>query len=146
MSNFNYNRPHLKIVDNIKHEIAEIDSRFKSRTISGKEKVPTLYYDDCIKRPITAVDRKTHAAACTILAHIQKHRSVGLGNKLINSLKGMRKTAVIVWFCEFGETTDIDHKTKKRCPKLFFRKHCETRQSDAEAKPFWEFFPPIRMN
>jgi hypothetical protein len=146
MSNFNHNRPQLKIVDNIKHEIAELDSRFKPYGISGKEKVSALFYDDSIKRPISAVDRKTHTTACTVLAHIHKYREVALGNKLINSLKGMRKTAVIAWFCEFGETTDMNHKTKKRCLKLFFSKHCETRQSDAEAKPFWEYFPPIRMN
>lgn len=150
MAKLNHNRPYLKYIDNIIHEIAEIDSWYKPATKATKstydigickKKTTITPCGDSRKRSIREIDKKVHLLACSIIAHIEKHRTTGvnadLANSLVNSLPaGVRKNALRDWFCAFGAVSYND-ETKK----LRYDKEQSTRQLAAEAKPFWEFKP-----
>jgi hypothetical protein len=97
------------------------------------------------KRPVSSADREVHKRACEVLAHMNKHNESSLCNKLVNSLTGTRKTALIEWFCEFGKLTLVDPKTGKPGHKLFYTKHREYLLNEAKEKPFWEFMPDIKV-
>lgn len=157
MSNFNHNRPHLKGVDNMKREIAEIDSWYRSDKVGGvkslgatqnqvmfKESVAVATYDTGKKRPVTAIDKKVHTLACSILAHVKLHHEVSLCNKLLGTLSSARKSALVDWFCEFGDIAARNPNSPKLDAVLYFRKEHETNLLEAETKPFWEFFPTIK--
>ncbi len=146
MAKINHDRPCLKYIDGIKREISELDALYKSEQLAVEKAVRpvnklTVRNE---KRPITALDRKIHLVACSILAHVELHREVSLCNKLVTSLKGARKTAAIEWFCATGGLTNLNPKTNKRGSDLFFVKQHKIDRNEAEAKPFWEFLPGVK--
>lgn len=145
MSNMNHSRPHLKNVDNYKREIAELDSQFKPVRVASVKTARTTISGMVRKRPVSSADRAVHVRACELLAHMKKHNDCTVSNKLIKSLSGARKTAMIEWFCEFGRVTTVDPKTNKSGPTLFYAKHREYLLNEADSKPFWEFMPGITV-
>jgi len=152
MAKINHNRPYLKYVDNMMREIAEIDSWHKPENNFlntaqdkgvSKKIVTTARCGDGRKRPIREIDRKVHLLACSIISHIEANRAAGvnanLANALINSMPvGIRKNALIDWFCAFGAVS-YDEEAKK----LRYDKAQATRQLAGEAMPFWEFKPEL---
>jgi len=145
MSNMNHSRPHLKNVDNYKREIAELDSQFKPARVTNSKAALTTTSGKARKRPVSSADRAVHVRACEVLAHMQKHNDISLCNKLVDTLNGARKTALIEWFCEFGRVTTVDPRTNKSGPTLFYAKHRGYLLNEADSKPFWEFMPGIKV-
>jgi hypothetical protein len=157
MSNFNHNRPYLKGVDNMKREIAEIDSWYRADRNGGvkslgamknqvifKESMASEMYDTGKKRSVTAIDKKVHVLACSILAHVKLHHEVSLCNKLLGTLSDARKSALVDWFCEFGDIAPRDPNSLKLDIVIYSRKQHVTNLLEAEAKPYWEFSPTIK--
>lgn len=150
MTTLNHSRPYLKYVDNIMHEIAEIDSWYKTEKTSlnaahdcsvRKKKVATTPSENGRKRPIREMDRKVHLLACSILNIMELQRAKGTSaehaNNLLDALPlGIRKNALIVWFQDFG-LLSLNTETKK----LRYDKKKTTQLVNAEAKPFWEYKP-----
>lgn len=145
MSNMNHSRPHLKNVDNYKREIAELDSQFKPVRVASDKTAQTSISGMVRKRPVSAADRAIHVRACELLAHMKKHNDCTVSNKLITSLSGARKTAMIEWFCEFSRVTTVNPKTNKSGHTLFYAKNREYLLNEADSKPFWEFMPGIKV-
>lgn len=146
MAKINRDRPYLRYIDSIKHEISELDALYKSEKIAVAKtiKSASIFIATNEKRPITALDKKIHLIACSILSHIELHHEVSLSNKLISSLKGYRKVAVIEWFRATGGLTDMNPKTNKSGSELFFVRQHKIDRDDAESKPFWEFLPKVK--
>jgi hypothetical protein len=149
MTKLNHNRPYLKCVDNIKREIAEIESWNKSekdivnamhdRSVGLKIEATTPYGDGR-KKPIKEMDKKIHLLACSILDHVHIHRETSLIAKLLNAIAAStRKNALIEWFKAHGE---CEWNARNKC--FDFMKNAETLQAEAEALPFWEFKPELK--
>jgi len=88
-----------------------------------------------------SLQKDWHILACSIIAHIEAHRANGVNANLANALvaslpNGVRKNALLDWFCAHGAVTFNDETRK-----LMFDKTQGTRQLAGEATPFWEFKP-----
>jgi len=88
-----------------------------------------------------SLQKDWHILACSIIAHIEAHRANGVNANLANALvaslpNGVRKNALLDWFCAHG-AVEFNDETRK----LMFSKTQKTLQLQAEAKPFWEFKP-----
>ncbi len=78
-----------------------------------------------------------HNTACSVLAHIEKHREVSLANQLVEAIPNLaRKNALRDWFVSFGQLV-FDEETKL----LTFKKTKKTNQAEANQNPFWLFKP-----
>lgn len=147
MTKLNHNRPQLKCADNIKREIAEIESWHKPEKsilpsiLAKKKLVATTSYGNYRKKPIMEMDKKIHQLACSILTHIEQHRTAGVNANLANALiaavpSEVRKNALLDWFCAHAALS-----RNEDLKKLCFDKTQSTKQAAGEAKPFWEFKP-----
>lgn len=86
-----------------------------------------------------SLQKDLHIIACSVMAHIEKHRADGVNANLANALvsalpEGMRKNALLDWFCAHAAVT-FNEETKK----LMFDKAQNTHQIKGELTPFWLF-------
>lgn len=144
MSNFNHNRPHLKNIDNNKKVLAEIESRHdpvktqesqKLNKLDRKQKVDTNLRK-VVGKKISGkdLDKTIHIAACNAVAHVMKHREVGLCNKLCHTLSGVRQEAMIDWFVTYASCR-YDSQKKE----LVFLKGGKNLIQECKNKTFLEF-------
>ena len=105
------------------------------KLVQGKENIVKLITEVSVSGKKLEV--MLHTAACSIIAHIEKHREVSLANQLIEALpSSTRKNALKDWFISFGKMT-YDEESKL----MVFKKTAKTKQVEAEQMPFWTFQP-----
>ncbi len=86
-----------------------------------------------------SLQQDLHKLACSVLAHVGKHKDVRVVDSFIASVPDMvRVNSLKMWFEKFGQIafTDSEGKAMKTCAFVGSKK---TLLGDAMLKPFWSF-------
>lgn len=104
--------------------------------------VKLLVGEKAIKAALVSIHRRgqslqqdMHVAACSVLAHVEKHSDIRLISELLTAMpESARKNAMRDWFVAFGPVTfDGDS------PMFVKGGKCDIKAAMAE--PFWQFSP-----
>jgi hypothetical protein len=101
------------------------------KLIEGESNIIKAF--DSIKRRGVSLQRELHIAACSVLAHVGKHKDIRLVTRALESVPDMvRGNALRSWFDAFAPVTFDKGKAKYDSSK-------QVRLADAMGKPFWSF-------
>ena len=91
---------------------------------------------ESIKARGASLQRDIHTAACSVLAHVGKHKDVRLVSKLLESMPDMsRKNAIKAWFESFGPVAWNEKG------EIMYQPATRMQLGAAMGKPFWSFKP-----
>ena len=85
------------------------------------------------------LQQRTHALACSVLAHVSKHGNINVLTQFLDAVPDMvRKNALQQWFETFGQ---VSFKAVAAGEKPAWRidRTKKVRLGDAMDKPFWKF-------
>ncbi|SDG69938.1 hypothetical protein SAMN05216338_1002124 [Bradyrhizobium sp. Rc2d] len=135
MSKIDHTRPILRLIDDLKRSRMEALLPKASQQLSGDQIAPAELRQkpdfESFGARTEELSRELHQAACSVLAHIEKHGDVRLVDKLMAATPAFvdnRKLAR--WFTAFGPVDIVNGKAKSK-------PGTHTLLKEAIGTPFW---------
>ena len=98
MTKMDYDRPILKLIDDVRRHRTKTIATVTKRKPSGK-KLPA---------EANAENIPTHRAACSVLTHVGKYRDVRMVDRLLEGVPIAQRRRLRNWFAEFGPVRSYD--------------------------------------
>ena len=135
MTKMDHTRPILRLIDDLKRQRTDTGLLRVQQQESGDPiavgDLPKMVDFDALKAEFMELRWDLHQVACSVLAHVEKHGSVRLVNRLIATASTiMDAHRLMDWFVVFGPVEFVDGKAK-------YKARGQTALEVAKALPFW---------